>query len=249
MKSLYTTSPFTLAAALAGLFALPASASLVANGGFESGFASWTLADQLGSEGTFAVQSGTSSPLNGFAVPAPPQGSQAAMTDSYGPGSHVLYQDFVVPAAVPAANLAFSLFVNNGAEAFTTPNHLEFATPDLNQQARVDLVKVGADPFSIAAGDVLMNLYQTGVGDDLVSGYTAYSLDVTALFQAHAGETLRLRFAEVDNVNFFNFGVDDVSVTVGGQVVPEASTWIAMPAVLGLLAFGYRRRAAGGSRG
>jgi hypothetical protein len=42
-----------------------------------------------------------------------------------------------------------------------------------------------------------------------VTGYNTFSFDLTALLVARAGQTLRLRFAEVDNVNVFNFGVDD----------------------------------------
>ena len=71
---------------------------IILNGGFESGFTSWTRANQLGSEGSFLLQSGTLSPTNGDAVPPPPGGTFAAMTDAFGPGSHVLYQDFVVPS-------------------------------------------------------------------------------------------------------------------------------------------------------
>lgn len=39
---------------------------LIVNGGFEAGLASWVTADQVGSEGTFSVQNGTSSPLSGW---------------------------------------------------------------------------------------------------------------------------------------------------------------------------------------
>src|SRR5207249_4987568 len=84
---------------------------VINNGGFEAGLASWTRADQLGSVGTFALQTGTTSPVNGTTVPAPPGGTRAAMTDAQGPGSHVLYQDFVVPSfAVGSGPLSFSLF-------------------------------------------------------------------------------------------------------------------------------------------
>src|SRR3954469_20032278 len=73
-----------------------ARATVIANGSFESGLSNWFRADQVGSDGTFFVQSGTSSPVNGDPVPAPPAGVSAAMTDAQGPGSHVLYQDFLV---------------------------------------------------------------------------------------------------------------------------------------------------------
>ena len=63
---------------------------LILNGGFESGFTSWTRLNQLGSEGAFSLQTGTVSPVNGDPVPPPPGGMFAAMTDALGPGSHVL---------------------------------------------------------------------------------------------------------------------------------------------------------------
>jgi hypothetical protein len=206
-------SCFTIASAHAGL---------ITNGGFESGLAGWTRADLLGSEGTFFVQSGTTSPVNGLPVPAPPQGSNAAMTDAVAGGSHILYQDFVVPSVVSVAFVRFSLFVNSGAE-FETRDHLEWSLPDLNQQARVDILTQTSDPFSVAVGDVLQNLYRTETGDPLTSGYTPIIMDVTSLLQAHQGETLRLRFAEVDNVNIFNLGVDSVDIVE--QVIPEPASW------------------------
>ena len=63
---------------------------ILTNGGFESGFAGWSRADALGSDGTFSIQTGTLSPVNGDPVPAPPGGTRAAMSDGGAPGSHVL---------------------------------------------------------------------------------------------------------------------------------------------------------------
>src|SRR5207249_4581697 len=117
---------------------------LINNGGFEAGFAGWARADQLGSDGTFLLQRGNASPVNGIAVPAPPGGITAAMSDAQGPGSHVLYQDFVVPSSpVGSAQLRFALFIGNRADAFRTPSpaSLDFSTPTLNQQARVDILR------------------------------------------------------------------------------------------------------------
>src|ERR1700730_6191270 len=156
----------TLSALAAVVLSLAATSSVhaipvIANGGFEAGLTSWTKADQLGSAGTFFSQSGTLSPVSGNPVPAPPEGTKAAMTDAPGPGSHVLYQDFV--ATADAAALSFALFIGNRASNFFTPTpaSLDFSTPALNQQARVDILKSTADPFSVAASDVLLNLYQT----------------------------------------------------------------------------------------
>jgi hypothetical protein len=214
---------------------------LITNGGFEAGFAGWTLADALGSGEPFAIQTGTTSPVNGLTVPPPPGGTQAAMTDAQAPGSHVLYQDFVVPSVVPSATIRFDRYINNLGGEFFSPDTLDYTSVN-NQQARVDILTAGSDPFSVGATDVLMNLFQTQPGDPLESGYSALSFDVTALLAAHAGETLRLRFAEADNQFILLFGVDQVSL----NVVPEPSSLIAT-AIGGLLVLGLAVRRRGRS--
>jgi hypothetical protein len=217
-----------LAVALTACTEQAASAQvLTTNGGFEAGFAGWTRVDQTGSLGTFALQSGTTSPVTGTTVPAPSGGTQAAMTDAEAPGSHVLFQEFTVPSVqLASAQLQFSVFIGNRANAFFIPNptHLNFATPALNQQARVDIMRAGTDPFSVAAADVLLNTFQTTVGSPLVTGYNTINVDVTAALNANLGATLRLRFAEVDNVFTFQMGVDDVSLTV--VPIPEPASMI-----------------------
>jgi hypothetical protein len=218
----------------AALFTGSAAQAQIVNGDFEAGLAGWTVVDQLGSEGTFFVQSGTESPVNGASVPAPPQGAQAAMTDAGGPGSHLLYQDFVVPTVSTTATLSFQLYVRSEAD-FVAPAHLDFAGTDLNQQVRVDLVSATGDPF--IAG-VLLNLFNTQPGDPLESGYSLHQFDVTGLLQAHAGETLRLRFAEVDNVFIQNLGVDAVSLVITPVPEPQTAVLIA----LGLVGLALARR-------
>jgi hypothetical protein len=214
--------------------------ALILNGGFESGFTSWTRVDQLGSEGTFVLQSGTTSPVNGDPVPGPPQGLTAAMTDAFGPGSHVLYQDFVVPAE--GALLSFSLFIGNRADRFAiaAAAGLDFSTTQLNQQARVDIMRGGTAPFSVAAADIALNLFQTQVGAPLVSGYTSFNFNLTSLFAANVGQTLRLRFAETDNLAQFQFGVDNISLETVSAVPEPQSIQLLGTGLLVLLAF--RRR-------
>jgi hypothetical protein len=148
------------------------------------------------------------------------------MTDAEGPGSHVLYQDFV--ATADAAALRFALFIGNRASLFATPASLDFSTPTLNQQARVDILKNTADPFSVSAADVLLSLYQTNMGDPLISGYNTVTTDISALLAAHAGETLRLRFAETDNLFTFQLGVDNVRF----DPIPEPASMLLLGAVL-----------------
>ena len=238
MKTSARVTVSTLAAVALGLAATsPVHAiPVIANGGFEAGLTSWTKSDQLGIEGTFLNQSGTSSPVNLDPVPPPPEGTMAAMTDAQGPGSHVLYQDFV--ATADAAALRFALFIGNRANDFFTPTpaSLDFSTPALNQQARVDILKNTADPFSVAATDVLLNLYQTKAGDPLISGYNTITTDISALLAAHVGETLRLRFAETDNVFAFELGVDAVRIDPMTAPIPEPASMLLLGAALAVLA-------------
>ena len=222
-----------------GLTYAPAAsaAPLIVNGGFESGFSGWTVANFLGSDGSFVVQSGTTSPSSGSTVPAPPGGINAAMSDAQAGGSHVLYQDFV--ALAQSSVLSFDLFVGNRADRFATPSTLDWTTPALNQQARVDILRAGTDPFSVSASDILLSVFQTQVGSPLVFGYTTFSVDVSALLAANAGQTLRLRFAEVDNIFAFQLGVDNVSLQEAAAVIPEPASMVLLGT--GLLAFALRR--------
>lgn len=225
--------------------ALPAHAVPIVNGGFEEGMEGWTVADQVGSDGSFRLQSGATSPRTGTAVPAPPGGSNAAMTDGEAGGSHILYQDFSQDSAVGRATLSFDLFIGNRADAFYLPATptLDWATVVLNQQARADILVGGSDPFSMAAADLLMNLFATGLADPLVSGYNRVEVDITDLLNANLGATLRLRFAEVDNVAPFQFGVDNVVLAIGGPAeVPEPASLALLLAGLAAGGLAARRR-------
>lgn len=220
-----------------------ARADLVTNGGFEFGLSGWTREDQLGSEGSFLLQTGVSSPINGFPVPAPPEGTRAAMTDAQGPGSHVLYQDIVIPVGATLYYLQFKIYVNHQAGDFFVPATagLDFATPALNQQARVDLLRQGANSFSVAGADIVANAFQTNVGNTFGNNY----LDVTRVVNLTGlgGQTLRLRFAEVDNVAPFNLGVDSVSLNAVPEPSPMFLGVVGSGLVLSLRWFRIRRAA------
>ena len=145
------------------------------------------------------------------------------------------------------AVLIFSLFVGNRAGSLYVPasGTLDFSVAAFNQQARVDLLIGSANPFSVAASDVLLNAFHTNPGAAAVSGYTSFSVPVISVLNAHLNTPLRLRFAETDNVSSFQFGVDSVSLQTGAaSAVPEPST-LAAGAIAGALCLlvRYRKRA------
>jgi len=185
--------------------------NIVLNGGFESNggagtniFNDWTVENLFGGVGDWLVQTGTTSPLNGFPVDAPPEGTFAAMTDQGGPGSHVLHQVLAVPAA-PAVILTCQVFVSNQAGVYFTPATLDF-NGEPNQQARIDIMNPAAPIDDVGAG-VLLNVFITNPGDPILIPYTT----VTANLTPFAGTSVRLRVAEVDNQLFMNVGVDNCS--------------------------------------
>ena len=193
------------------ILAIPgvSSAATVVNGGFETGtFSGWTVVDQPGSfpDSSWFVYSGTTTPVSFSTIAAPPQGTFAATSDQNGAGSHVLFQDIALEAGFRHV-LSFDLYYNNQNGAFFTPSTLDF-NEFPNQQYRVDVLRAGADPFSVASGDVLATVFQTQVGDPATLAPTRITFDLSAF----AGMTVRLRFAEVDNQFFFNASVDDVAI-------------------------------------
>lgn len=227
-------------AGLCASFTAAGAAELVVNGSFETNggagtntFAGWTVSDQSGGSGSFYAQTGTAAPPPNAptTVAAPPVGSFAAMSSQGSPGSHILYQDVAIPAGV-TATFSAQVYVNNSfGGAFATPASLDY-TVSPNQQARIDIVSTAAPLTDVGAG-VLLNVFQTQVGDPLVSGYTT----VTANLTPFAGQTVRLRIAEVDNQGVFLMGVDGVSVATtaaaAATAVPTLSD--AMLAALALI--------------
>lgn len=200
-----------LGAALAvlGLFALVAiggAGASVSNGGFETGsFTGWTVVNS-GSGGWY-VYTGTRSPLSGHTVFAPPEGTHGATTDQGGPGSHILYQDLVLPAA-SKDTLTLEPYYTNTGFGFATPASLS-QNAGANQQYRIDIIKPTASITSLSADDILATAFQTHVGDARSKAPSVVSVDLSAF----AGQTVRLRIAEVDNQGYFEAGIDNVQLT------------------------------------
>lgn len=214
---------------LAGLFlamiaivafsGLTASAQeLLTNGDFETGtFAGWTVVNQPGGAGDYFISTpGTATPDFGYATaPNADGGDFYAVSDTTSPGSHVLYQSFVIPAGSPAVvTLNFQMFVNNQGISTATPPSLNYATFP-NQQATVSILNSIASPFTVSSG--VVRTFYDGTDNGNPNPYVTYTFHL-----ALTPGTYYLRFAEVDNQGPLNQGIDNVSLTDNG-VLPSFS--------------------------
>ena len=215
------------------LAAQPALAATVTNGGFETGdFTGWTVTPEEDSAGTWTVATGTTSPISQHTVPAPPCDTHAAVYDESEVSSAVMYQDLTL-AAGETHTLTFTHYYENyastgevdelkGVQADTpiwaSPDSLDYNFDGTNQQYRVDIMKTSADPFSVASSDILKSVFQTEPGDPATLDPTEVTVDLSAF----AGQTVRLRFAAVDNEDYLNVGVD--CVALASTAIPTTTT-------------------------
>jgi hypothetical protein len=211
---------------------------LLTNGGFETGdFTGWTRLNLPTSDpaGTFAIGNNTvdnnltppgpATPIAELASLGAKSGNFYAVSDSLGPGTHLLLQSFTMPNASGSARISWDMFVNDwfGAGALNQNGPLDHLQIDgqLNliptQFARVDLLTALADPYDIAGG-VVANLYN---GVDLSTPANDYTHYTAYLGNLTPGATYQLRFAEVDNQFNLNQGIDNVSAEA---VTPEPGT-------------------------
>jgi len=203
------------------VMASPAWAATVVNGDFETGtLAGFTVVNQPGGNGSYFAYSSANQPPTGCAEndppAAPPQGTFAATSSQDGVGSHVLYQDITLePNATH--ELSFTLYYKNSTGVFHTPSTLDYTPGSQNQQYRVDILEPSADPFSVAPADVLAPIFRTDPGEPSTLDPTPLTFNLSP----YAGQTVRLRFAEVDNQGCFSGSVDDIDVRTQAEPEPE----------------------------
>jgi CubicO group peptidase (beta-lactamase class C family) len=176
---------------------------------FESGALTGWKAVGAGSGGWFVYSSGSkapdpsrSDPNVAFDLPNPPQGRVAAVTDTNGPGTRILYRDVRLDGRF---RLHLSVFYA-GVGGFSSPQTLAFDEPGANQQFRIDLVAPSAPIDSVGHRDVLVNIFKTSAGDPNRREPSTVSVDLSPW----AGRTVRLRLAATDNRGPLRAGVDDI---------------------------------------
>ncbi|MEA2194552.1 MAG: hypothetical protein QOG42_986 [Solirubrobacteraceae bacterium] len=161
------------------------------------------------SDGTVPPNPAETDPDVPFAVPAPPEGRFAAVTDMTAPGSRIVYRDVRLDGR---RNLKFSLFYTS-AGPLASPDSLAFDGCEPNQQFRVDIMKAEAAGGSTAAEDVLATVFRTAPGDPDTIAPRTVQFDLSE----YAGERVRLRFAQVDNRGPMRAGIDDIRLEPTGS--------------------------------
>lgn len=204
----------------AAAFAAPsaANAAIVTNGDFETGTFSGWHEDYLNPEfGAWFVYSGTDTPFSSFTIPAPPQGTHAAITDQGESSRQILYQDLVIPTGGTVNQLSLLAYYVNQSPGFASPETLSIDVS--NEQYRIDVMKPTAPIDSVSSGDILLNLLRTRPGDP----DTLFPTNITADLSAFAGQTVRLRFAVAVTQHVLSGGVDAVTVKSNGFTIGTAT--------------------------
>jgi D-alanyl-D-alanine carboxypeptidase len=175
---------------------------------FESGVLNDWQAVGAGAGGWFVYTNGQktpdptrSDPNLAFDLPDPPQGKFAAVTETNGPGTRILYRDVKLDGRF---KLHLSVFYA-GVGGFSSPPSLAHDEP-ANQQFRIDVVARSAPIDSVAPDDVLVNVFKTSSGDPDRREPSSVSADLSRW----AGETVRVRLAATDNRGPLRAGVDDI---------------------------------------
>jgi D-alanyl-D-alanine carboxypeptidase len=176
---------------------------------FESGALTGWKAVGGGAGGWFVYTNGSKAPAPArsdpsvpFDLPDPPQGRFAAVSDTNGPGTRILYRDVKLDGRF---RLHLTVFYA-GVGGLRSPRSLAYDDPEANEQFRIDLVAPSAPIDSVARGDVLVNVFATSAGDPDRREPRTVSVDLSRW----AGRTVRLRLAATDNAGPLRAGVDDI---------------------------------------
>ncbi len=214
-----------------------ANASLITNGDFETGdFTGWNTSQAGGSSLFVAANPGDptlgSSPTNDFYAFAGNQG---------GPSQNIFWQSFVVPTALTSFTFSFDYSYQNFASSFInpTPDTLSYIGTS-NQQFRVEILTGTALFDTVNPTDIIFSAIQTAPGSLNPQPWLSFSQDIFSVVSPFEGQTLQVRFAQVDNQGPFDIGFDNVSLSATTATVTEPASLALLS--LGLASIGFSRR-------
>jgi hypothetical protein len=211
------------AALVGGAASATAATQLVANGGFETGtLEGWTTTDQgNGANDWFAYNRKAAEEASPGFLALPPVGEWAAATFNLEEADTTyLYQDLAIPAASSDQLSMYLYYASTEPIAVPSPNTLAVSgsvTAQPNQQVRVDVLKPNAPIESLSPNDILTTVYASKPGDPEALQPTLLTADLSAF----AGQTVRLRIADVAQDGMMIAGVDGVSIDSTPLPVPQ----------------------------
>jgi hypothetical protein len=180
-----------------------------ANENFESGtLANWQQ-QKIGEGGWFVYTEGKtppdrtqSDPFYPFEAPNPPQGRFAAISDTNGAGTRILYRDVTLDGRY---RVTFSVFyVNEGR--FSDPDPPGEESMEDRQLFRIDLMSPSAPVTSLSQSDILASIFRSRHNDPPRQPPT----DLTRDLSQWEGRTIRIRLVSADNEGPLRAGVDNI---------------------------------------
>jgi hypothetical protein len=214
------TRRLALLVASAALLAAPgaARAAIVTNGDFETGTLSGWQVD-ASTDSLWTVYGGTSFSAFGeiWPVPAPPQGTHAAITAQGNESRQILYQDLTLPPGGSVNQLSLVTYYTAYAPILAQDN-LDFTEPPSNEQFRIDVMRPSAPITSVSPSDILLTVFRTLTGDPTSLPPTQKTVDLSTF----AGQTVRLRLAVAVTDDELNAGADAIAVKSNGFSIGKA---------------------------
>jgi uncharacterized repeat protein (TIGR01451 family) len=173
----------------------------IANGGFEAGdLRGWGQEGSPG--GGFVINDGSVDPPGPEGKVSPSRGSYSAVCQQSAPGSHTLYQDFILPVFVNSATLNWTHRIRNSASHFAADHGF-----------RVEIRDSANSAIAIA--------FSTQDGDPLQGDWVERTYDLSTL----RGQRIRIAFVETDSLGYLNVHLDDVRVMLDFGGVTAADVY------------------------
>lgn len=201
MTPLRTPTLLALALTFTLMAAVPASAATVVNGDFENGLNGWTAI--AAADGLWQAQTD----CNGT-------GACYKSATNLGDSAGVMYQDVALdPGQKHELALSFTAVTQGGSTPWesSAPPQLDHDTGPVmieTQEARIDVMAPGSDPWSIDPADILGTVFATESGTTTAYGWQDLTYDLTPW----AGQTVRLRFAWTMGDWYLDFAFDNVRI-------------------------------------